>query len=102
MLPALRRKEDRTWRETVEDNVVDWWEVLRRQSFVDAEPVNPMRIMWELSPRLPEDAIVTADSGSAARSIGLEGIDVDDPADLGPAWDRALTASRPVVLDVRC
>ncbi|MEV8443689.1 thiamine pyrophosphate-requiring protein [Actinosynnema sp. NPDC051121] len=218
VLPLLRRKEDRSWRETVERNVAEWWETLRRQSFVDAEPVNPMRIMWELSPRLPEDAIVTADSGSAAnwyarlvklrgsmrgslsgtlatmgagvpyaigakfahperpavalvgdgamqmnglaelitiaryweewadprcvvcvlhnndlnqvtwelramggapkfeqsqvlpdvdyaafaRSVGLDGVQVDDPADLGGAWERALSASRPVVLDVRC
>ncbi|MER5268586.1 thiamine pyrophosphate-requiring protein [Actinosynnema sp. NPDC002837] len=218
MLPLLRRKEDRTWRETVEGNVAEWWETLRRQSFVDADPVNPMRIMWELSSRLPEDAIVTADSGSAAnwyarlvklrgrmrgslsgtlatmgagvpyaigakfahperpvvalvgdgamqmnglaelitiaryyeewadprcvvcvlhnndlnqvtwelramggapkfeesqvlpdigyaafaRAVGLGGIDVSDPADLGGAWDEALSAARPVVLDVRC
>ncbi|MEU4442831.1 thiamine pyrophosphate-requiring protein [Actinosynnema sp. NPDC050801] len=218
MLPSLRRKEDRSWRERVERNVDEWWGTLRRQSFVDAEPVNPMRIAWELSPRLPEDAIVTADSGSAAnwyarlvrlrgrmrgslsdtlatmgagvpyaigakfahpdrpvvalvgdgamqmnglaelitiaryhrewsdprcvvcvlhnndlnqvtwelramggapkfeqsqvlpdvgyaafaRSLGLDGVDVDDPADLGAAWDHALSASRPVVLDVRC
>ncbi|QQQ74667.1 thiamine pyrophosphate-requiring protein [Saccharothrix sp. 6-C] len=218
MLPLLRRQEDRSWRETVEANVAEWWGTLRRQSFVDAEPVNPMRIMWELSPRLPEDAIVTADSGSAAnwyarlvrlrgrmrgslsgtlatmgagvpyaigakfahperpvvalvgdgamqmnglaelitvaryheewsdprcvvcvlhnndlnqvtwelramggapkfeesqvlpdvdyaafaRSVGLGGVAVSDPADLGRAWEEALTADRPVVLDVRC
>ncbi|MCE6994653.1 thiamine pyrophosphate-requiring protein [Saccharothrix sp. S26] len=218
MVPLLRRKEDRSWREKVERDVVEWWETLRRQSFVDAEPVNPMRITWELSPRLPEDAIVTADSGSAAnwyarlvklrgsmrgslsgtlatmgagvpyaigakfahperpvvalvgdgamqmnglaelitiarywqewsdprcvvcvlhnndlnqvtwelrsmggapkfeqsqvlpdvgyaefaRSLGLDGVDVDDPEELGGAWERALSASRPVVLDVRC
>ena len=33
---------------------------------VDADPVNPMRLFCELSPRLPDDAIVTADSGSSA------------------------------------
>ena len=33
---------------------------------VEADPVNPMRLFHELSPRLPGDAIVTADSGSAA------------------------------------
>ncbi|MFE9751370.1 thiamine pyrophosphate-requiring protein [Saccharothrix saharensis] len=218
MVPLLRRKEDRSWREGVERGVVEWWETLRRQSFVDADPVNPMRIMWELSPRLPEDVIVTADSGSAAnwyarlvklrgrmrgslsgtlatmgagvpyaigakfahpgrpavalvgdgamqmnglaelitiarywkewadprcvvcvlhnndlnqvtwelrsmggapkfeqsqvlpdvdyaafaRSLGLDGVAVDDPEELGGAWERALSATRPVLLDVRC
>ena len=29
-------------------------------------PINPMRLFAEVSDRLPEDAIVTADSGSAA------------------------------------
>ncbi|CAL9388121.1 Putative thiamine pyrophosphate-containing protein YdaP [Actinosynnema sp. ALI-1.44] len=216
LLPALRRKEG--WRATVERNVADWWDALRAQAFEDADPVNPMRIAWELSERLPEDAIVTADSGSAAnwyarlvrlrgrmrgslsgtlatmgagvpyaigakfahpdrpvvalvgdgamqmnglaelitlaryhrewsdrrcvvcvlhnndlnqvtwelramggapkfeesqtlpdvdyaafaRSVGLVGVNVDDPDDLGAAWDEVLGADRPAVLDVRC
>ncbi|XVV01672.1 thiamine pyrophosphate-requiring protein [Actinosynnema sp. CA-248983] len=64
LLPALRRKDG--WRSLVEENVAEWWDGLRAQAFEDADPVNPMRIAWELSERLPEDAIVTADSGSAA------------------------------------
>jgi pyruvate dehydrogenase (quinone) len=31
-----------------------------------AKPVNPQRVVWELSPRLPDNAIVTSDSGSCA------------------------------------
>ncbi|MEJ2858119.1 MULTISPECIES: thiamine pyrophosphate-requiring protein [unclassified Saccharothrix] len=216
ILPALRPKPG--WRETVEKNVADWWDGLRAQAFEDADPVNPMRIAWELSERLPEDAIVTADSGSAAnwyarlvrlrgrmrgslsgtlatmgagvpyaigakfahpdrpvialvgdgamqmnglaelitlaryhhewpdrrcvvcvlhnndlnqvtwelramggapkfeesqvlpdvdyaafaRSVGLVGVNVDSPDDLGAAWDQVLSADRPAVLDVRC
>ncbi|PRY33772.1 thiamine pyrophosphate-requiring protein [Umezawaea tangerina] len=218
LLPLVRRKEDRSWRAKVERDVEQWWDVMAKQAAVAADPVNPMRIVSELSARVPEDAIVTADSGSAvnwyarqlrmrgtmrgslsgtlatmgaavpyaigakfahpdrpvvalvgdgamqmnglaelltlaryrhlwadqrcvvcvfhnndlnqvtwelrgmggapkfeesqslpefdyagfARGIGLEGIAVDDPDDLGPAWDRALTADLPVVLDVRC
>ncbi len=66
LLPQLQRKDDRTWRETVEDNVASWWETVQNQAMLDADPVNPMRIVWELSERIPDDAIVTADSGSAA------------------------------------
>ncbi|HWO63546.1 MAG TPA: thiamine pyrophosphate-requiring protein [Umezawaea sp.] len=218
LLPLLTRKEDRSWREEVERGVARWWEVVEGQAMVAGDPVNPMRIVAELSDRVPDDAIITADSGSSvnwyarnlrmrgtmrgslsgtlatmgaavpyaigakfahpdrpvialvgdgamqmnnmaelitvaryrhewadqrcvvcvlhnndlnqvtwelramggapkfeesqvlpdvdyagfARSVGLEGITVDDPDDLGPAWDRALTAGRPVVLDVRC
>ena len=36
-----------------------------------------------------------------ARSLGLNAIAVDDPAQLGRAWDEALSADRPTVLDVR-
>src|SRR5256885_4539720 len=36
-----------------------------------------------------------------AELIGLEGIFVDRPDALGAAWDQALTASRPVVLEVK-
>jgi pyruvate dehydrogenase (quinone) len=218
LLPRLAGPTDRAWREKIEENVVRWWRTMEQQAMVDADPVNPMRVVWELSERLPEDAIVTADSGSAAnwyarhlrmrgrlrgslsgtlatmgpavpyaigakfalpdrpaiaitgdgamqmnglaelltiaryaprwddprcvicvlhnndlnqvtwelramggapsfeesqrlpdlsyadvaRVFGLEGITVVSPDELGPAWDRALAADRPVVLDVHC
>ncbi len=66
LIPLLRRKEDRSWRESVERNVDKWWETADRQALTDAAPINPMRIFHELSQRLPGNAIVTADSGSAA------------------------------------
>ncbi|WP_433260896.1 thiamine pyrophosphate-requiring protein [Actinosynnema sp. CS-041913] len=218
LVPLLRRKPDRTWREQVEKNVSGWWETMEQQAALDAKPVNPMRIVSELSARAPENAIFTADSGSAAdwyarhlkmrgtmrgslsgtlatmgpgvpyaigakfahpdrpvvalvgdgamqmngmaelitiaryrplwsdqrlvvcvfhnndlnqvtwelramggapkfeesqslpdvdyagfaRSVGLEAVVVDSPDQLGPAWDRALSANAPTVLDVRC
>jgi pyruvate dehydrogenase (quinone) len=34
-----------------------------------------------------------------ARSLGLHGIRVDAPAQVGPAWDTALAADRPTVID---
>ncbi|EME52484.1 thiamine pyrophosphate-requiring protein [Amycolatopsis decaplanina] len=218
LLPLLRPKEDRSWREKIEQDVTGWWDTMEKQAMLDAKPVNPMRVVWELSQRIPDDAIVTSDSGSAAnwyardlkmrgrmrgslsgtlatmgpgvpyaigakfahgdrpvialvgdgamqmnglaelitirryhalwedprcvvcvfhnndlnqvtwelramggapkfeesqalpdvdyagfaQSIGLEGIAVDSPDDLGGAWDRALACGRPAVLDVRC
>ena len=218
LIPLLARKENRAWRDKIESNVAQWWETMERQAMVEADPINPMRIVWELSQRIPEDAVVTADSGSAAnwyarhlrmrgrmrgslsgtlatmgpgvpyaigakfadsrrpvialvgdgamqmnglaelltvrhyrqlwadqrlvvcvlhnndlnqvtwelralggapkfeesqvlpdlsyadfaRAIGLEGITVETPDEIGPAWDRALSADRPVVLDVHC
>jgi pyruvate dehydrogenase (quinone) len=41
------------------------------------------------------------DYAAFATSLGLQGVSVGKPADLGPAWERALAADRPTVLDVR-
>jgi pyruvate dehydrogenase (quinone) len=35
-----------------------------------------------------------------AEMIGLRGIRVEDPAEIGPAWDQAFASDRPTVLDV--
>jgi len=66
LLPQLRPNSNHSWREQVERNVARWWETVERQAMLSANPVNPMRIVWELSERIPNNAIVTADSGSAA------------------------------------
>ncbi|GLW04893.1 thiamine pyrophosphate-requiring protein [Microtetraspora sp. NBRC 13810] len=218
LIPRLTRKRHGSWRETVERNVERWWRTMEMQAKVEADPINPMLIFHELSARLPGDAILTSDSGSAAnwyarqirmrgdmrgslsgtlatmgagvpyaigakfahsdrpvialmgdgamqmnglaelitirrywqqwadprlvvavlhnndlnqvtwelramggsprvpetqdlpevnyagfaRSLDLEGIEVDKPEQVGPAWTRALAADRPVVIDVRC
>src|SRR5699024_8814182 len=36
------------------------------RAYMPGDPVNPEYLFWELSDRLPDNAIVTADSGSAA------------------------------------
>ncbi len=66
LIPLLRRKDDRSWREDIEAKVTRWWETMEAEAMVDADPINPMRLFHELSARLPADAIVTADSGSSA------------------------------------
>jgi pyruvate dehydrogenase (quinone) len=65
LLPRLRRKEDRSWREEIENEVRRWWEILDAQAHQPAEPLNPQLLFHELSPRLPDGCILTADSGSA-------------------------------------
>lgn len=66
LLPLLRRKEDRAWREKVEKTVSGWWEVMQQRASVEADPINPESVFHELSPLLPDNAILTSDSGSAA------------------------------------
>ncbi|MDT5202812.1 MAG: hypothetical protein QOH34_4334, partial [Mycobacterium sp.] len=66
LIPLLRRKDDRSWRERIEGNVARWWETMHMEAMVSAHPINPLRLFSELSTQLPDNAIVTADSGSAA------------------------------------
>jgi len=66
LLPHLPRNEDRAWRESIEHGVAQWWKTLEERAMATANPVNPQRVVWEMSPRLPADAIVTSDSGSCA------------------------------------
>ncbi|MBB4191851.1 pyruvate dehydrogenase (quinone) [Rhizobium aethiopicum] len=66
LLPLLRENPDRSWRQTIEKDVTSWWKTLDERAHVDANPVNPQRVVSELSPRLPANAVVTSDSGSCA------------------------------------
>jgi pyruvate dehydrogenase (quinone) len=77
LLPLLERKTNRSWRDDVESKVERWWQVMQRRAHTEADPINPELVFHELSPLLPDDAIVTADSGSAAnwyaRHVKLRG-----------------------------
>ncbi|MDF1601941.1 thiamine pyrophosphate-requiring protein [Nocardioides sp. YIM 152315] len=77
LIPLLRRKEDRSWQEKIQSDVARWWDVMDGEAHVAAKPINPMRIFSEFSVRAPEDAIIAADSGSAAnwyaRQIRMRG-----------------------------
>jgi pyruvate dehydrogenase (quinone) len=61
----LERKSDRSWREEIEHEVSRWWEIMEDRANQPAEPLNPELLFQRLSPRLPEECIITADSGSA-------------------------------------
>jgi pyruvate dehydrogenase (quinone) len=216
LLPLLDAKPSRSWRDTIEASVVASREQIRGMALTPADPINPQRVAFELSRRLPDRSIVTADSGTTtvwyvrdlsfrrgmmgsvsgtlammgcavpyaiaakfahpdrpvialvgdgamqmnglaelitiakyssrwadprlvvmvlnnrdlayvtweervqsgdpkwepsqalpdvpyadfARSIGLDGMRVEDPEQVGPAWDRALASDRPFVLDI--
>ncbi|KUI42525.1 thiamine pyrophosphate-binding protein [Mycobacterium sp. IS-1590] len=66
LIPHLQHKSDRSWRSTIESNVSRWWETMAKEAAVKTDGVNPLRLFSELSAQLPGNAIVTADSGSAA------------------------------------
>jgi pyruvate dehydrogenase (quinone) len=66
LLPLLRRKTNRAWREEIEQGVADWWQLVEARAMNSADPINPQRVFWELSPRLPDECILSCDSGSSA------------------------------------
>jgi pyruvate dehydrogenase (quinone) len=66
LLGRLERKEDRRWRERIESEVAAWWKLMERRAHLAADPLNPQLVFHELSKRLPDTAILTSDSGSAA------------------------------------
>jgi pyruvate dehydrogenase (quinone) len=65
LLPLLERKTERSWRERIERGVAEWWRTLERRAETAATPINPQQVFHELSPRLPEDALLACDTGTA-------------------------------------
>jgi len=100
LIPLLHRKEDRSWRERIEGEVDRWWRLLADRAGIEADPVNPELLFHELSPRLPDGCIVTADSGSGtnwyARHLrlrrGMRGALSGTLATMGPALPYAVAA----------
>jgi pyruvate dehydrogenase (quinone) len=66
LIPLLKRKDDRIWRDRIEKHVAQWWKTMEARAMESANPINPQRVFWELSPRLPDNCILTCDSGSSA------------------------------------
>jgi len=109
LIGRLERKQDRAWREQIEQEVAQWWKLIEQRAQLTADPVNPQLVFHELSKRLPDGAILTSDSGSAAnwyaRDIklrkGMMGTLSGTLATMGPGVPYAIAAkfahpSRPV------
>jgi pyruvate dehydrogenase (quinone) len=66
LLPMLKENKNSSWAREIESGMKSWWKLLEERAMNSANPLNPQRVFWELSPRLPDNAIITADSGSVA------------------------------------
>ena len=66
LFPLIERKTDRRWRERLDGQIADWNTVVERRAMTSADPINPQRVFFELSSRLPDRAILSCDSGSVA------------------------------------
>ncbi len=72
LLPLLEQKQADRWRHGIEEGIRSWWQTLEDRAMTAADPINPQRIFWELSKRLPENCIMTGDSGSVANWYGRD------------------------------
>ena len=110
LIPKLERKQDQSWREQIESQVEEWWRVVDDRAHQPGDPMNPQRVVWELSQRLPDEAIVAADSGSStnwfARDLRLKAGNLASLsgtlATMGPGTPYAIAAKlahpgRPVI-----
>jgi pyruvate dehydrogenase (quinone) len=72
LIPLLKRKTDRSWREKLEGEIRDWWNLIEGRAKQQANPINPEYVAWELSPRLPDNCMLSADSGTTANWYGRD------------------------------
>ena len=66
LIPRLGHKQERAWRQKIEGEVAQWWNLIEHRAHLGADPINPQLVFHELSKRLPDGAILSSDSGSAA------------------------------------
>ena len=102
LVPYLQRKTDRSWREKIELGYRDWWKVVEARSMENADDnqLNPQRVFWELSKRLPETSILSGDAGTATNwygntikmKRGMMGSLSGSLATMGPAVPYAIAA----------
>jgi pyruvate dehydrogenase (quinone) len=102
LMPLLQRKRDRAWQQEVISNVREWWAVVRARAMSDGNKglLNPERVFWELSPLLPDNCILSADSGTAANWFardlkarpGMKASGSGNLASMGPAVPYAVAA----------
>lgn len=65
LLPLLEAKSDTSWRQQIEAWKQEWLQQAETWAHQPAEPLNPQLVFHELSPRLPDECIITGDCGSS-------------------------------------
>jgi pyruvate dehydrogenase (quinone) len=77
LIPLIERKTDRSFVENAQEGMKDWRELIQEQAMSDNVPIKPQRVAWELSHVAPDDAIISADSGTntvwIARHFDMKG-----------------------------
>ena len=66
LLPMTPAQGRSSWRERIEGDVAEWWELMESRAHIERGADQPQLVFHELSKRLPDGAIISSDSGSAA------------------------------------
>jgi pyruvate dehydrogenase (quinone)/pyruvate oxidase len=64
LIPRIAKREDRSFLETAQEGMKEWWELMAERAMSDAVPIKPQRVAWELSQLAPDNAIISGDSGT--------------------------------------
>ena len=100
LLPMIEQKTRGAWRQSIEKNVAAMWDEEGRKAHIEAKPLNPELFYWELTERLPANAVLCADTGMSttffARAVkvrrGMKTAVSGTLATMGPAMSFALAA----------
>jgi pyruvate dehydrogenase (quinone) len=66
LIPLIHQKPNQEWRAKIEDKVCQWHKEQEELSMREGNPLNPQFVFRALSSILPDNCILTADSGSTA------------------------------------
>lgn len=65
LLPLLHDKTDKRWQQQIIENVRNWQNVLRERAMIETRQLNPQRVYYEIFERMPNNAIIAADTGTS-------------------------------------
>src|SRR4029077_19601915 len=64
LLPLLKKKEDRSFLETAQNGMREWLALMEQRATRTDSPLKPQVVAHELGKRLPDNAVVSCDSGT--------------------------------------
>jgi pyruvate dehydrogenase (quinone) len=66
LIPMLKRNENRKFLQRAQSSMQDWWKLMKARGTRQSMPMKPQVVAWELGQLLPDNAIVSCDSGTIA------------------------------------
>ena len=66
LLPLLERNRHRGFLDDAQAGMRKWWKLMEERGTRTDKPIKPQVIAWELGKRLPDNAVVSCDSGTIA------------------------------------